>query len=808
MKMAEDNEAVFTNLTLVLANTLSGNTTQSLCLGNTGSSISGDVYGTLPSGISKSGSGYQWTYSTTPGGARTDISGATSATFTPNASTAPFNAAGTYYVYRNAKLTSTNNTGFASFTATNESNAATITVTAIPSATISYSGAPFCKSAAPAQSVTRTGTSGGTYSASPAGLSINSGTGAITPSGSTAGTFTVTYTMSAAGGCSVQTATTSVTITTSPSATISYAGSPYCSTSGTAVVTRTGTAGGTYSSAAGLTINATTGDITLTSSTAGTYIVTYTIAATGGCSIYTTTTGITITGSANISRIPTSNLILNYRFNGNANDESGNDNGALQNSPSSTPDRFGISNKAYNFNGSSQYVSTANSYVNPSDFTISIWFKTNTTSGGKLIGFGSSQTGQSSSYDRHLYMNNAGQVYFGVYPGSVVTVNSALSYNDNNWHLATATLSSVAGMALYIDGAVVGSNSSTKTAQNYTGYWRIGYDNNNGWTSQPSGYYFNGTLDDALIYSRALNSSEIATLYSSPDGAGNNGPVCAGSSLSFSATTLSGATYAWTGPGSFTSSDQNPTLSYTAANAGVYTLTVTSGGCTATAYTNIVSNTTPGQWTGNLGNNWNDANNWCNGILPDISTNVTIPASATYMADVIGNESCNNIIINTGAILNINSTGTLQISGAITNNGTFDASNGTVEMNGNAAQTIAANTFQNNAVNNLVISNTSATGVTLDGALDIYGSLIYSGTGKKLITNDNLTFKSTAANTAWLGDMTGNTITGKATVERYLPSRRAWRFLSVPTNTTQTIQQTGRKELHQVLILFPDMASS
>ncbi|MBK7308306.1 MAG: hypothetical protein IPI88_15650 [Chitinophagaceae bacterium] len=41
----------------------------------------------------------------------------------------------------------------------------------------------------------------------------------------------------------------------------------------------TGTAGGTYSSTAGLTINAATGDVTLATSTPGTYTVTYTIAA-------------------------------------------------------------------------------------------------------------------------------------------------------------------------------------------------------------------------------------------------------------------------------------------------------------------------------------------------------------------------------------------------------------------------------------------------------------------------------------------------------------------------------------------------
>ena len=51
-----------------------------------------------------------------------------------------------------------------------------------------------------------------------------------------------------------------------------------------------------------------------------------------------------------------------------------------------------------------------------------------------------------------------------------------------------------------------------------------------------------------------------------------------------------GATYSWTGPNSFTSSTQNPTVS----TAGVYTLTVTNpaNGCTATDTANVLTNTT------------------------------------------------------------------------------------------------------------------------------------------------------------------------------------------------------------------------
>ncbi|MBK8522612.1 MAG: T9SS type A sorting domain-containing protein [Chitinophagaceae bacterium] len=178
--------------------------------------------------------------------------------------------------------------GCATFTTTT-----TITITALPAATISYAGNPYCSNAGTA-TVTRTGTAGGTYTAAPAGLIINAATGDVTLGTSTAGTYTVTYTTVSGSGCPVVTATAGITITALPAATISYAGSPYCSNAGTATVTRTGTAGGTYSSTAGLSINTTTGDVNLGTSTAGTYTVTYTVAAGGGCPVVTTTTAITI----------------------------------------------------------------------------------------------------------------------------------------------------------------------------------------------------------------------------------------------------------------------------------------------------------------------------------------------------------------------------------------------------------------------------------------------------------------------------------------------------------------------------------
>jgi PKD-like domain len=97
--------------------------------------------------------------------------------------------------------------------------AATKTCTALactpPTASIAYA-TPFCIATTGQQAVTLTGTgayTGGTYTSSPAGLSLNATTGAITANTSTANLYTVTYTIAASGGCPAVTATTSVVIT-------------------------------------------------------------------------------------------------------------------------------------------------------------------------------------------------------------------------------------------------------------------------------------------------------------------------------------------------------------------------------------------------------------------------------------------------------------------------------------------------------------------------------------------------------------------------------------------------------------------
>lgn len=324
----------------------------------------------------------------------------------------------------------------------------------------------------------------------------------------------------------------------------------------------------------------------MTEAKEGTY--TLTVKNTSGCAAVTTAHAVGKIKKSlgpTISQIPTPDLLFQYKFDGNANDASMLNHGTLQNSPGATDDRFGISNSAYAFNGSSQYVSTSLSYANPSNFTMSVWFKTETVLGGTLVSFGTAPTGFSGQHDRVLYMNNAGKIIFGVYPGSVQTISSTYTYNDGNWHQATASLSSTNGMKLYVDGLLVANNASVTSAENYTGFWKFGYDALGGWTSPPSSDYFNGSIDDILMYNRELTSAQVAAIYGSPDGAGSNSPVCENGTLNLTATTLGSTTYLWSGP-TIAIVSQNPSVSnMSTLKEGTYTLKATSAGCISYAYT-------------------------------------------------------------------------------------------------------------------------------------------------------------------------------------------------------------------------------
>ena len=95
----------------------------------------------------------------------------------------------------------------------------------------------------------------------------------------------------------------------------------------------------------------------------------------------------------------------------------------------------------------------------------------------------------------------------------------------------------------------------------------------------------NGSCTSTATTSVTVSSAPIAT-------ASNSGPFCDGQTISLSGG--GGSSYNWSGPGGFTSTSQNPSI--TGANSGmsgVYTVTVSIGTCTAVNTTTVIINPSP-----------------------------------------------------------------------------------------------------------------------------------------------------------------------------------------------------------------------
>lgn len=197
----------------------------------------------------------------------------------------------------------------------------------------------------------------------------------------------------------------------------------------------------------------------------------------------------------------TNGLVAFYRFNGNANDSSGNGNNGTVLRGNYIADRFGNPSSAFQNPdpvpswGWAVDTGIANQYA--SNFTISAWFKIAVSNDSILVTYGSA-----GLVDPFIAVvgttNTGGYLDFRLTPGTdLVYTNTSLA--NSSWHLAVATLTN--GIAsLYYDGSLV-QQVSGAAVTTYSGQ---------SWKLAPGPCSF----DDVSIYNRALSSNDVAQLYS------------------------------------------------------------------------------------------------------------------------------------------------------------------------------------------------------------------------------------------------------------------------------------------------------
>ncbi|MEV7415520.1 LamG-like jellyroll fold domain-containing protein [Streptomyces sp. NPDC089919] len=188
---------------------------------------------------------------------------------------------------------------------------------------------------------------------------------------------------------------------------------------------------------------------------------------------------------------------------------SGNTSGVLLNNPALRQGPGAISgpSTAVGFDGNIQQVYSDRRETVTGPFSIETWFRTATTRGGKLFGFGNNQSRDSGSFDKHIYMTNDGRLVFGVYNGATRTITTPDAFNDDKWHHVVAT-QGAGGMALYVDGQAKGTQPYTSN-QPIAGYWHAGGDNLANWPNRPTSNHFAGQLDETAVYPSALTLAQV-----------------------------------------------------------------------------------------------------------------------------------------------------------------------------------------------------------------------------------------------------------------------------------------------------------
>lgn len=162
--------------------------------------------------------------------------------------------------------------------------------------------------------------------------------------------------------------------------------------------------------------------------------------------------------------------------------------------------------------GAGRLVAGGPALSDPTTFSLELWFKTSSTSGGKLIGFESTREAASPLFDRHVFMRPDGRLEYGGWTdsGKVDTVTSPQAYNNGGWHHLVLTASARGknqDAVIYVDGQAVASGKATGTV-NYAGWWRVGSGSAPLLQGYPSAA-FAGSIDQVAVYQSELTAARV-----------------------------------------------------------------------------------------------------------------------------------------------------------------------------------------------------------------------------------------------------------------------------------------------------------
>ena len=209
----------------------------------------------------------------------------------------------------------------------------------------------------------------------------------------------------------------------------------------------------------------------------------------------------------------TNGLVAYYPFNGNAQDESGNNHHGSVVGPMLAADRFGATGHAYLFDGVNDHIIVSSRLTSGNPFTWCAWIKPSNSSITQTSSYILSQQNSSTQISPNLGFNYPnGKIHFFsyTYQGFVTYSQLRSSWDTSQWMHVVVTSDPSGQRKIFINGSLDGSASGQEFGEQNASFI-MGCDIRDGAYSGA----FAGHIDDVRVYNRALSATDVQALYAS-----------------------------------------------------------------------------------------------------------------------------------------------------------------------------------------------------------------------------------------------------------------------------------------------------
>lgn len=193
-----------------------------------------------------------------------------------------------------------------------------------------------------------------------------------------------------------------------------------------------------------------------------------------------------------------------YRFEGNANDTSGNTvNGSLVNAPvysTQFPPIVG-SGQSIDLNGTTQYVNVPDG-EHPTAYTISAWVRPDTIRAQSIV-VRTDGSGPTVTWSHQLRMTALGRFEHYTFDGASKSIIGTTTAVAGQWYHVCIVARNGGQMKLYVNGTEEGTALGVSSLWTGGTRWMIGSNSNNGMT------FFDGRIDEVAFWHGAMDASQV-----------------------------------------------------------------------------------------------------------------------------------------------------------------------------------------------------------------------------------------------------------------------------------------------------------